>query len=177
MISNEKQMLRAKMRAIVRDFPAKAAASQQIREHLRRFSSWKSARVVFCFTPLAGEPDWLGEELPADKLLAYPKIGEDGMLLFLFGTDFAIGAWGAKEPMGGTVASAPDLVLVPGLAFDATGVRLGRGKGFYDRWLAANPSVTSLGVCFKCQILESLPAEAHDARVDAILTEDGVLVP
>ena len=177
MISNEKQMLRAKMKAVVRDFSEKVPASQHIREHLRRLSSWKSARVVFCFTPMAGEPDWLGEELPEDKLLAYPRIGEDGMPLFVFASDFSTGAWGARGPVGGTVASAPDLVLVPGLAFDATGARLGRGKGFYDRWLGANPSVTSLGVCFKCQILESLPAEAHDARVDAILTEDGVLLP
>jgi 5-formyltetrahydrofolate cyclo-ligase len=169
-------MLRAKMKAVVRSFTEKASASQKIRQHLRSLAVWESARVIFGFTPLPGEPDWLGEDWPADKLLAYPRVGEDGMLLFLFASDFRIGALGAREPVGGTIASAPDLVLVPGLAFDVTGARLGRGKGFYDKWLAANPSVRSLGICFKCQILESLPSEGHDARVGAILSEDGVLV-
>lgn len=176
MISIEKQMLRAKMKAMVRSFSERPLASQKIREHLCDFPLWKSARVVCAFTPLPGEPDWLGGDLWADKLLAYPRIGEGGMTFF-FSSDFEIGALGAREPVGGTMASAPDLILVPGLAFDATGARLGRGKGFYDRWLAANSSVPSLGICFKCQILETLPFEAHDARVNAILTEDGVLVP
>jgi 5-formyltetrahydrofolate cyclo-ligase len=177
MISIEKQMLRAKMKAIVGSLSEKASASQQIRRHLQNFPPWESARIVFGFTPLPGEPDWLGGDPPADKLVAYPKSGEDGMLVFFFATEFAIGAWGASEPVGGTIARAPDLVLVPGLAFDATGARLGRGQGFYDRWLRANPLVRSLGICFKCQILENLPYEAHDARVDAIVTEDGILVP
>jgi 5-formyltetrahydrofolate cyclo-ligase len=177
MIWSEKQILRAKMRTMLRNLPEKATASQRIRQHLRNSPLWSSAGVVFGFAPLPGEPDWLGEDLPANKLLAYPRIGEDGMLVFLFASDFAIGAWGAKEPLGGTAAPAPDLVLVPGLAFDLAGARLGRGKGFYDRWLGANPAVKSLGVCFKCQILENLPAGPHDARVDAILTEDGFLVP
>ena len=79
--------------------------------------------------------------------------------------------------MGGAPAPSPDLVIVPGLAFDPTGARLGRGKGYYDRWLGANPAVKTLGVCFSCQILEKLPAEPHDAHVDAILTEQGFIWP
>lgn len=165
------------MRALVRSIPEKATASQRIRQHLRSSTVWKSAAVVFGFAPLPGEPDWLGEDLPADKRVAYPRIAEDGMLVFLFASSFEIGVCGAKEPVGGTAASAPDLVLVPGLAFDLAGVRLGRGKGFYDRWLGANPAAKSLGVCFKCQLLENLPAEPHDVRVDAILTEEGFFVP
>ena len=115
--------------------------------------------------------------MAVDKLVAYPRVAEDGMLVFRFANSFEIGVCGAKEPVGGTAASAPDLILVPGLAFDFAGARLGRGKGFYDRWLGANPAAKSLGVCFKCQLLENLPAEPHDARVDAILTEDGLLLP
>ena len=98
------------------------------------------------------------------------------MLEFLLTSEFQMGALGIYEPTGATMAPSPDLVLVPGLAFDITGVRLGRGKGFYDRWLAANPTVHSVGICFKCQIVENLPSEAHDARVSAIVSEEGVLV-
>lgn len=169
-------MLRAKMKALVRRLPERAAASQKIRQHLRDFPAWESARVVLGFTPLPGEPDWLSGDFPAGKRIAYPRIEEGGMR-FVFSAQFAIGALGAREPVGGTVADVTDLVLVPGLAFDATGARLGRGKGFYDRWLAANPAVPSLGICFKCQLLKHLPFESHDARVDAIVTEAGILVP
>jgi 5-formyltetrahydrofolate cyclo-ligase len=170
-------MLRAKMKLTLRSFPEKSFASKKLRQHLRSFSLWESAKVIFAFTPFAEEPDWRGEDLPADKIFAYPRAAEDGMLTFLLASEFQRGVHGAREPVGGTIAPSPDLVLVPGLAFDTTGARLGRGKGFYDRWLAANPTVRSLGICFKCQILESLPYETHDARVSAILSEDGVLVP
>ncbi|HEU4678202.1 MAG TPA: 5-formyltetrahydrofolate cyclo-ligase [Terrimicrobiaceae bacterium] len=176
MISGEKQTLRAKMKAMVRDFPEKALASQKIRRHLCEFPVFATAQMVFGFLPLRGEPDWLGEEFPADKLIAYPRIDGDEMQ-FVFSVDFEVGGHGVREPVGGTVAEAPDVVLVPGLAFDATGARLGRGKGFYDRWLAANPTSRSIGLCFKCQLLAGLPFEAHDARVGAIVTEDGILVP
>jgi 5-formyltetrahydrofolate cyclo-ligase len=176
MNSKEKQMLRAKMKALLRRFSEATSASRTIRRRLGNFPLWKSARVVFGFYPLPGEPDWRGEGFAAGKLVAYPRVGEDGMSFF-FSSDFRIGALGTREPVGGTVASSPDLILVPGLAFEPTGARLGRGKGFYDRWLAANSSVPSLGICFKCQILETLPIESHDARVNAILTEEDVLVP
>jgi 5-formyltetrahydrofolate cyclo-ligase len=68
-----------------------------------------------------------------------------------------------------------DLILVPGLAFTRDGQRLGRGGGFYDRYLASlPPRAMKLGICFQCQMLESLPSEEHDQRVHAIVTEDGI---
>ena len=170
-------MLRAKMKEAVRSLPEKSVASMMLRQHLHNFVLWKSAKVVFGFTSLPGEPDWLGGDLPPEKILAYPRAGDDGMLAFLLASEFETGAFGIREPVGATIAPSPDLVLVPGLAFDTTGARLGRGKGFYDRWLAANPTVRSVGICFKCQIVESLPFEPHDARVSAIVSEEGVLVP
>ena len=114
---------------------------------------------------------------PVDKLLAFPRILDNGALLFFSGTVFEAGAHGVSEPVGGTAAPPPDLVIVPGLAFDRAGVRLGRGKGYYDRWLEANPAVRTLGVCFKFQVLERIPAEPHDVCVNAILTEDGFIWP
>jgi 5-formyltetrahydrofolate cyclo-ligase len=177
MIWNEKQILRVKMRSAVRSVAGKASASEQIRHHLRNSAAWEAARVVFGFVALPGEPDWLGGDLPADKTLAFPRISENGTLVFFSGSTFEEGVLGVHEPVGGTAAPPPDLVIVPGLAFDLTGARLGRGKGFYDRWLAANPTVRTLGVCFKCQILERIPAEPHDVRVNAILTEEGFIWP
>lgn len=66
-----------------------------------------------------------------------------------------------------------DCVLVPGVAFDLAGRRLGRGGGFYDRFLARldRPRVACLGVCFESQVLADIPCSPHDARVDRVLTE------
>ena len=74
-------------------------------------------------------------------------------------------------------AVTPDWVLVPGLAFSPTlGTRLGRGGGFYDRYLSAAPSATQfLGVCFECQLADPVPAGPHDLRVPRICTERGCL--
>lgn len=66
------------------------------------------------------------------------------------------------------------LLLVPGMAFCPDGRRLGRGRGYYDRLLAACPSSTrTVGLCFRCQLLEDLPAEPHDRPVQAVLSESG----
>lgn len=73
---------------------------------------------------------------------------------------------------------AIDVVLVPGLAFDAGMARLGRGGGFYDRWLAGfmesrsmGRRATAVGVCFDVQVFEAVPVEAHDVRMDAVATD------
>ena len=87
MIWNEKQILRVKMREAVRSFAAKASASEQIRHHLRNSAPLEGPRGLFsAFVALPGEPDWLGEDLPADKLLAFPKVSGDGSALISLGS-------------------------------------------------------------------------------------------
>lgn len=106
---------------------------------------------------------------------------------------FAIGAFGIREPRAdsmrvypssGGIVSFPVVILVPALAFDRTGNRLGRGAGFYDRFLASflatfadrRDEITVMGVCHSFQIVESVPAESHDIGVDCILDENGVIL-
>jgi 5-formyltetrahydrofolate cyclo-ligase len=64
-----------------------------------------------------------------------------------------------------------DVVLVPGVAFDRTGGRLGRGGGFYDRYLTAVAVERRVGVCFGCQVVELVPTAGHDARVGVVVSE------
>jgi len=70
----------------------------------------------------------------------------------------------------------PDLLLVPLLAFDRAGWRLGYGGGFYDRTLAGLPGRRTIGCAFAAQQIEQVPVEAHDRRLDAVATEEGVLL-
>jgi 5-formyltetrahydrofolate cyclo-ligase len=75
------------------------------------------------------------------------------------------------EPVGAlfTDLALIDVVLVPGVAFDAQGHRLGRGKGYYDRFLQSVSDIKKIGVCFDFQKVESVPAEAHDVVVDIVV--------
>ncbi|MEI6338074.1 MAG: 5-formyltetrahydrofolate cyclo-ligase [Verrucomicrobiota bacterium] len=173
MIREEKQILRKSMKAALAAFTEKAAASARIRARLHAAPIWREARVVYGFSPLQTEPDWLAGG-SGENVLAFPCL-ENGTIRFMTGGTPQTGALGVREPAGGEHAPTPDLVLVPGLAFDARGFRLGRGGGFYDRWLGANPGVRTLGLCFACQLVEKIPVESHDVRVDAVLTEDGFL--
>ena len=177
MIWREKQILREKMKAAVRNAAGKALASQLIRRHLENSAIWEGAQVVFGFIALPGEPDWLGDYSPGNKLIAFPQDRRARHALLPLWHGVRSRSLGGKTAIGGAVAPSPDLVIVPGLAFDSRGARLGRGRGFYDRWLNENPAVKALGVCFKCQIVESVPTEPHDARVHAILTEEGFILP
>jgi 5-formyltetrahydrofolate cyclo-ligase len=82
-----------------------------------------------------------------------------------------------REYSGGLARSPEelDVILIPGLAFDLNGNRLGQGGGWYDRVLARAPHALKIGVCFDCQILESVPHEAHDVKMDFVVTEKRLL--
>ncbi|MES2744186.1 MAG: 5-formyltetrahydrofolate cyclo-ligase [Bdellovibrionota bacterium] len=89
---------------------------------------------------------------------------------------FVKNRWGVEEPDTGEslVSGAQTLIIVPALAYDKNGHRLGYGKGFYDRFLSSF-SATTLGVCFSEFFFESLPSEAHDRVVNHVVTELGSL--
>jgi 5-formyltetrahydrofolate cyclo-ligase len=81
------------------------------------------------------------------------------------------GSWGVMEPVQGEPVGADeiDLMIVPGVAFTPKGERMGRGKGYYDRYLGREGfRAQTIGVCYAHQLIESLPVEAHDKRVDKV---------
>lgn len=85
-------------------------------------------------------------------------------------------AWGIAEPMADKPEVEPDVVLVPLLAFDANGYRLGYGGGFYDRTLAklrAKKRVTAVGIAYDEQKVDAVPVESYDQRLDWVLTPSG----
>jgi len=87
------------------------------------------------------------------------------------------GAYGTSEPLPSAAPVIPAVLLVPLLAFDAEGYRLGYGGGYYDRTLAALRStqpVTAIGIAYAGQEIPAVPHEAHDLRLDAILCETGL---
>lgn len=87
-------------------------------------------------------------------------------------------SYGAAEPAR-RIAVAPsevDVVVLPGLAFDRAGRRLGYGRGYYDRWLRRlGPRAFLVGICFSAQVVDRVPASSSDERVHAVITEDEVI--
>lgn len=81
-----------------------------------------------------------------------------------------VGPHGALQPAADAPEAEPELVFVPLVGFSADGARLGQGGGHYDRWLAANPDATALGLGWDCQLVKHLPLEAHDQPLSAIIT-------
>ena len=93
--------------------------------------------------------------------------------------DLAPGAYSILEPRAESVrempASSIDLMIIPGVVFDLEGNRIGHGMGYYDRLLKTVDRVTRFGLAFEFQILERIPAEKHDVRMQKIITEDRII--
>ena len=173
--------------------PTKAVLRQQMREAKQRHSAelpkWSAdiverlrerlgeGRVVLAFWPLPDEPDirpLIDSLVAAGKTVLLPKVtGGETMELrrYTSRADLAEGAFHIMEPAGTpfTDFAQIDFALVPGVAFDAACHRLGRGRGYYDRFLAACPHIYKIGVCFPFQRVPEVPAETHDVLMDEII--------
>lgn len=177
--------------------------SRVIARHVQALDVFRDARVVMAYAAMASEADpWplVREAWAAGKRVAFPRIDppledprvprvHDRRLLALElapqSVDRAADHTGLRpdkvgilEPADGATVIEPgeiDLVLVPCLAFDASGARLGKGGGFYDRFLAADAlKATTCGIAFTEQVFASLPTCPYDRTVDLVVTESGL---
>jgi len=162
----------------------RAAWSAQMVRRLAALPVFLESRTILLFAALPTEPDFLsllGEPAETGRKLVFPRVAGDELVLHSVDSAEQLSAGSARvrEPSPERPIvdpSAVDFALVPGQAFDAaTGIRLGRGGGYYDR-LLVHPSFHgfTLGVCFSLQLRRSLPAEPHDVPVRAVLTERGL---
>ena len=145
----------------------------------------KPGTIVSGFMPLKTEinPLPLMRKLEAaGAQLALPAIAGRGepliMRAFAFGDELASGQWGIREPKPDAPEVAPYILLVPLLAFDRTGHRIGYGAGYYDMTIAKFRSirpVVAAGIAFATQEIDQVPVTARDARLDLVLTERGVI--
>ena len=110
--------------------------------------------------------------------VAFPRVAAKDMALDYHrvpdGEVLQPGAFGVREPLAHWPLVRPSLLLVPLLAFDAQGIRLGYGGGYYDRTLAAFKGTPAIGIAYAGQESASLPQGAHDMSLDGILTEQGL---
>lgn len=158
----------------------RSAASAQAQALLRARVEWRSARSVLLYAPLPQELDlWpmAAEALAGGKQVFLPRFSPaTGTYSPCRVADLALdlkpGHFGIREPAEHCalfLLNGLDLILVPGIAFDLHGRRLGRGKGYYDQMLAGLRGVTC-GVAFDEQIVGNVPVAPHDVLVNRILT-------
>ena len=139
---------------------------------------FRQAETVLAYYPIGSEPDIrpaLEEALRQGKRIYLPRcIPETRVMTFHQVSSLEglrPGAHGIPEPDGGSESLCEGLCLVPGIAFDGGGFRLGYGGGYYDRFLARRGRLQTLGVCYERLLRASLPRDAADAAVDRVLTE------
>jgi len=163
-------------------------AGSAAQEALVGTPAFAAARTVLLYAAFRGEvpADRIAAAaLLAGKRLALPRVQKEPRRLWFhaYGGDpgtLERGAYGIAEPAADWPTVAPgeiDLVVVPGVAFDRQGNRLGYGGGYYDRTLvqirAANPGAALVGLAYGFQIVPALPRDPHDVPVDAVATEGG----
>jgi 5-formyltetrahydrofolate cyclo-ligase len=181
-IPSAKAALRLRMRVELSRISSdeRQAVSARARELLKAQPCWRQSRSILFYAPRADEPDlWplVAEAIAEGKLAALPRFTAGGnnysaARVLNPGTDLRTGKFGIREPNDSCAEvslNRLDLILVPGLAFDLDGRRLGRGKGYYDVMLGVDRGLCC-GVAFDQQIVGELPTESHDVRLSCILT-------
>ena len=152
--------------------------SQKLMDGLEENVIFKCAKTVMIYYSLPDEVythEFL-EKWYRDKTILLPVVSGDNIILKVYnGKDFiAKGAYNIGEPQGEEFRCLTDIdmVIVPGVAFDNRGNRLGRGKGYYDR-LLKQVRTFKVGVCFDFQLYEDIPTDELDVPMDEVWTEKG----
>ncbi len=160
----------------------RAAASAEICRRIKALPQWIAAGTVALYAAQASEPDLAALLDSPGKMLCFPRVAGDSLQFHRCDSHELLrpGPWQLLEPdpelCPVVPASEIDLLLIPGLAFTRTGGRLGRGGGFYDRFLRhVHPRASKIGVCFHAQLVPALPREIHDHEVDLVLTQSDLI--
>ena len=165
------------------DAETRRRASQIITAKLRALATYRAAGVVCAYASFGSEFEsapFCSEVIAAGKRLLLPRINRAARTLELcevrnLDGDLVAGVWGIREPAERcpiVLPSAVEFLLVPGVAFTATGERLGYGGGYYDRLLSGlNAKAPRVAAAFSVQIVDDLPVGPRDQRVHRVVTE------
>lgn len=133
--------------------------------------------IIGVFAPMDDEVEWMLDQNKISNPLAFPCVGKNSMVYkkssfseLQINKDFGVTILG---PNANSEEVTPDIAIIPGRAFSRDGKRLGRGKGFYDRYLKSFKG-KKIGLCFEDQIYAEIPTEDHDIKMDFIVTDKNI---
>ena len=182
----EKKALRSKIIAARRKLTDnyRQRASNRMMTVFCALPDFKEPRKVLCYASMADEVQirpLMEKWLSLGVTVALPHITGKGQMEAVSFTDFdslVEGEYGILTPDLEKGEIIPpdelDLIIVPGIAFDTRGERLGKGGGFYDAYLARATKAKRIALAFSCQLVAKIPMEAHDVLVHKIITEQGI---
>lgn len=182
-INEQKQALRKQVAALKRAHTPEAleALSAEALARLETLDAFQSAACVALYHALPGEvqtAEFLGRWYGRKQLLLPIVQGDDLVLRPYTGPDSlhkgAYDIWEPSVDTSATDAPRPDLIIVPGIAFDRQLNRLGRGRGYYDR-LLSDLTLPCIGLAFAFQLFDHIPVDAHDRRMTAVVTDTEVI--
>ena len=172
-----KQDIRKSVKSLFKELPASVITeeSREIMGRVEMLPQFLESETVAIYRSLSDEVQtcdfiakWCGP-----KTILLPVMNGETIVLkqYTEGCEMKVAAYNILEPCGKVHTGRVDMIIVPGMAFDRSGNRLGRGKGFYDRFFSTSPGKAGLkvGVCFGFQLFDSLPAEQHDVKMDIVI--------
>ena len=175
MTPTDKRALRRAVRGEIAKLSPKekGTLSARIFDRIELLPEVAEASIIALFASLPDEPQTAEfiERLSLSKRVVLPRIEGDEMEFYDISEGLCEGAFGIMEPIATTpiAPSAIDVMIVPGVAFTHEGARLGRGKGFYDKYLSHKDfRAYTIGVCYPCQIVDNIPTEKHDKTLDRV---------
>ena len=187
-LHKEKKQMREAILASRNALPAasRSAASRVIIEKVCALPAYQSAQTVLAYSGFGSEIETqtLIEQIITDgKIAVLPRVDRVTQSLILHSVngpgELVASKWGIREPPveAPTVsASAIEFILMPGVAFDRTGNRLGYGRGYYDKLLTSvDPALARVAGAFSCQIVVIVPVAPHDQKIDIIITENEII--
>ena len=184
----EKKQMREAILAVRDAMPpaARRAASLVIIEKVCALPAYQVARTVLAYIGFGSEIDTqaLIERIIADaKIAVVPRVDRATQALILHSvkslSELVTSKWGIREPPAEAPvisASGIEFILMPGVAFDRAGNRLGYGRGYYDKLLTSvDPALARVAGAFSCQIVVKVPVGSHDQKIDTIITENEII--
>ena len=154
--------------------------SDDIMRQLEKLDCFKKAHTILLYHSLPDEVDTTGmiKRWNKTKQIILPVVSGNDLILRRYSPEhLSTGVFGIREPDTNNEQidlSEVDLAIIPGIAFDSKGNRLGRGNGYYDRLLQEKNRTTTIGICFRLQLIESIPANTFDQPMNKIATADKI---
>lgn len=172
----EKQDIRKQIKALKKAHTAEQLAQQSklIMQKVESHPGFQKANIVMLYCSLPDEVQTMQfiEKWRNKKQIILPTVVGDDIIPVKLDADtqFAEGDFNIQEPQNNPYTGTYDLIIVPGVGFDKNGNRLGRGRGYYDRFLCHFPTVKKIGICFDFQMVDEIPTEATDIRMDEVIS-------
>ena len=154
------------------------AAAMEVMAKIESLSQFADAKNILLYNALPDElpTECMLNKWGGEKNLFLPVVDGDNLVVKRYDKEYVkIGAFGIIEPLGAEIDSdIIDFIIVPAVAFDRNLNRLGRGKGYYDRLLSESKAFFA-GVGYHAQLLNNIPVEEHDIKMNCIITEREIL--